>query len=530
MRCWILALAFLAIPSQAHATAPKPEKPPQTSPIYPDPSSWTPEMRLEADLQARIFLARYYAKNKDILNWGRAVMPGKFTRPSCRELHGYFVDIRHAELTSTVAPRGHAKTFVKCCVIPIFQALEEPDIFDFYLNVQSTHSKGAAVNFAIKNEIENNAVIRRIYGDQIGSVKWTDELFMLKNGVVFQGAGAGDSIRGMQFLNRRPKYEIVDDLYDEEDIDAPERIKAKNEWFWGSLYPTRARGPGTSFQVQGTVAGSNDLMLELGKMAVTDKGILHREFSAYDPATGKVLWEELNSLETLQQERERMGSIIFDRELQGIRRNQEDAIIKDHYLENWEYDPSIVWANIPRDFGAQAERKIVGARLGCDPSTGEKEAGDPAGFAIVVVTIGPGSRRDYYIESLANESLSFDARLSKLESMAAQYHSRLIDPSFRIRRAFIEAIGGFIDWGEQAKKRTGLPVELVKFVKGKIANLAACSGYFEFGKVHCSSAIDKKLRDTLVEQLTSNYPSHDDLRDAVLLCLRDSTTDMKSWV
>lgn len=531
MRNWLLAAALFSCPVAGHAAEPQKTTAAATAgPSFPDPSTWTVEQHLEASIQARVALARICAKNKDILGWGRAVMPDKFYRGSCQELHGYFVSIRHAELTSTVAPRGHAKTFVKCCVIPLFQALEEPWSYDYFVNIQATNKKGVAVNFAIKYEIETNPVLRRMYGDQVGTVKWTDELFMLKNGVVFQGAGAGDSIKGMQFLNRRPKYEIVDDLYDEEDINQPERIEAKNDWFWGSLYPTRARGKGTSFQVQGTVAGPNDLMLKLGEMSQTDTAILHREFAAYDPATGKVLWPELNSLASLEQERERMGSVIFDREMQGVRRNAADAVIKEDWLKGWEYDPARKWANLPRDFGVASSVHIIGTELSCDPSTG-KDEGDPAAFGYGVQTLGPGSKKELWIEWLEEGNLSFDARLAKLEALKSQIGARLPDPEFRLRRAYVESIGGFKDFGEQAKAKTGLPVELVTWVKGKLANLSAKSGHFEFGRVHISTAIPKKTRDRLVDQLLSNEPVHDDLRDVVLMLLEDpSGAPMRSWV
>ena len=452
-------------------------------------------------------------------------MPDKFYRPFCRELHQYFVDIRNEELTSTVAPRGHAKTIVKCVLIPMFLGLEEPGLYDYFVNVQGTSTKAVAVNFAIKYEIEHNEILRAIYGDQINPQKWTDAQFLLKNGVVFQGIGAGESIRGLQFLNRRPRFVIVDDLYSEDNLEHPESIEIINRWFWSSLWPTRAKGKKTAFHVQGTAINTNDILAKLGEMP----GIVHKEFASYDPSTRKVLWPELNTIEDLEKERERMGSAIFDREMQGARRNAADSIIKEHWLDRWEYDPAIRWANIVRDFGPGTQVRITGSILGCDPSTG-KDEGDPSAFAIAIETAGPGSRRDLWVEDLCEAPLSFDARLAKLEEMKSQHEARYPDPTFRLRRALIESIGGFKDFGSQAKTRTGLPVVLVTYVKGKTANLAAKSGHFEFGRVHISSAIPKKLRDTLRDQLSSNNPSHDDLRDSVLLMLEDPSTQMKSWV
>lgn len=484
------------------------------------------EERRAVHFAARVEAARRFAAAKDVLNWARVTMPEKFYRPFCRELHQYFVDIRHAEISSTVAPRGHAKTIIKCCVIPMFLGLEEPDSYNYFANVQNTTTKAVAVNFAIKYELEHNEVLRALYGDQVSAEKWTDAQFMLKNGVVFQGLGAGESIRGLQFLNRRPTYLIVDDLYSEDNLEHPDSIETVNRWFWSSLWPTRAKGKNTSFQVQGTAIGTNDIMAKLGEMP----GVVHREFAAYDEKTERVLWPELNTLAQLKQDRERMGSAIFDREMQGKRRNTADSIVKEHWLNGWEYDPAVKWANLARDFGPATQVRILGSTLACDPSTG-KDEGDPAAFAIGVETLGPGSKKELWIEALEEGQLSFDGRLAKLEQLKAQHAGRLPDPAFRLRRAYVESIGGFADFGNQAKLKTGLPIELVTFVKGKVANLAAKSGAFEFGRVHVSTAVPKALRERLKDQLLINAPVHDDLRDAVLMLLEDPTgVPMKSWV
>jgi hypothetical protein len=359
--------------------------------------------------------------------------------------------------------------------------------------------------------------LRYLYGNQVGARTWTERVFVMTNGTVFMAAGAGQSIRGMQYRNRRPTYIIVDDLYDEDEIDNAEAVERKNSWFWGSLYPARAKGRGSGFHVQGTAISKNDVLAQMAQQP----GVTYRQFAAIKP-DGSVLWPELNTRESLEEERQRMGSIIFDREMMSKRGDSAGVIIKSAWLKGWEYDPVTKWAR--RD----PEVRIASVLMGCDPSTGEKETGDPAGFATVVKTLGPGTRVDYWIEALAEGLMTWEERLSQLERMQSFQSGR--GPEWRVTRAYIEAIGGFKDFGDQAKKRTSLPIELVTWVKGKRANLAAKSGHFEFGRVHLSVAIPKPLRDKLVDQLTTNDPRHDDLRDSVLLCLEDPTTSMKGWV
>ena len=146
------------------------------------------------EIAIRVELARRYAAQKEILSWGIVVFPDKFTSPFCAKLHDYFVDIRHEQYTDTLAPRGFSKTTIKCFLIPIFQALEEPDDYRYYLNVQSTSTKAIAVNTAIKEEFETNQILYEIYGNCLSN-KWTEKLFVIKSKlgkeVVFCGIGVG---------------------------------------------------------------------------------------------------------------------------------------------------------------------------------------------------------------------------------------------------------------------------------------------------------------------------------------------------
>ena len=486
------------------------------------------EQKARIQLSARVERARQCAKEKDVLGWGLAVMPEKFYKPFCQELHGHFVSIRHAEMTSTVAPRGHAKTLVKCKLIPMFQALEETDLYDFYLNMQSTHEKGVLVNFSIKHEFETNPVIRALYGNVVGSVKWTDEMFMLKSGVIFRGGGAGDSIRGMQFLDRRPKYTIIDDLYDKEDIGYPEKIAAKNEWYWSDLYPAREKGKRTSFHTQGTVAGENDLMLELGEMAKTDLDIKHREFSAVK-MDGTPLWVELNSAADLEKERARMGDAAFNRENLGDRSSRATSIIKPQFLVGWRRSPTDFRCDTTMD-----QYTLLDVIVGVDPSVGKKQnqntakTGDPAGYARVW-KLQPrnqhGALPIYFIDNVMMKVLGMQERID-----AAKDFVTAARPDRMVRRVRVETIAGFDDIGTLIAGAVGVPCEKVPSVADKMLNLERKQPLFQNGRVFISDQIPLDVIKVIENQLTNNRPAHDDGRDAIFLCLEDGKKPMRSWV
>lgn len=459
------------------------------------------------------------ASEKNILEWGRALFPDKMPLPPCQELHQYFVDIRGEEFTNTEAPRGHAKTTIKCFLIPLFQALEEPESFKYYLNVQATDVKTLAVNRSIRSELELNQNLREIYGSMIGE-RWTDAQFVLKNGVIFTAVSAGQSIRGLNYRNERPAYIIVDDLYDTElDANNPEATEKKNDWFWGTLYPARAKGKRCSIHLQGTAVNREDLLEKLKK----NSSVKSRTFKAiedYATAKARVLWPQLNTMASLEKDRELMSSVIWFREMQNERRDESMSIVKGSWLVGWEYDP----ATLKLD---GRDHRLISTMLLVDPSIGKDKEDDFTGMGVLIKTKRADSKEaDYWLSHMVNEHLSLDQRVLRMQEIADRQPR-----DFRILKARIEAVAGFKDFAAEARRRcSGFGVEEIDVVKDKISVLESKSWFFENKKVHVSTAIPQHLRDELHYQLTVNHPRNDDLRDMLLLGLDSQPTTWGSYL
>ncbi len=484
------------------------------------------DQRTVVQRAARLEWAAKCAEEKDILGWGQALMPEKFSLPFCRPLHEYLVDIRHDEFTDTEAPRNHAKTLIKCVLVPMFQGIYEPELFDYYMNVQATGLKAQAVNVAIRTEFENNDLLRELCGDLVGDDRWTDMQFVLKNDVVYQAISAGQSIRGTMHKNRRPNYWIFDDLYDEEHINNVEATMKIASWFWGSAYPARARTRRWSIHLQGTAINNYDLLEKLKKQP----GVKARTFKAADFATKTALWPELNSFDQVVAEIARMGTVIGMRELQNERRDETTSIVKKSWLEPT--DGAKDWAFDLADLKFDPHFRLVAVLLLVDPSIGEKEQNDFTGVHLVWVTQYDDAvdhANDYWVVDSWNEHLSLDKRIKLLCDIAAE------QPNDRkVTQLRIEAIAGFNDFAAEAERRTSLPIHRVQTVKDKISNLESKSHYFENHKVHVNRRLGEKfskeglnLKDGLLYQLTTNYPQHDDLRDALLLGFDHQIKNMK---
>ena len=465
------------------------------------PTPLTAEQREEINKQARIELARRAVEKGDVLLWGQALFPEVFTVPFCKDLHEYFVSIRGMQYASTEAPRGHAKTTIACFLIPLYQALNEPESFKHYLNIQATEPKSLDINRAIKAEIEENEFIRAMYGNQVGP-RWTDQQFVLRNGVVFTAKSAGQSLRGIKYRSLRPDYILVDDLYDEDEVNNLEQTKKINSWFWGTLYPARSKVRKSAIHVLGTAANKLDILESLK----SKKRWESRTFRAIiDHEKNKVLWRELNSYADLLAELEDMPVSIFNREYQNERRDDSESIIKEAWIKYYE----------PSDLRFDERHILVATEIGVDPSVGAKPGSDATGAVRVLLTRhsdAPEGVFNFYVEEAKNERLSLNKRVDMVRKMAD-------DSSSPVRRAHVEGISGFQDFVSELKRLTNIPVNLIAKVKDKLTNLENKSGYFENGRVFISKRIDPKLREMLVEQLTTNYPTHDDLRDALLLVL-----------
>lgn len=484
-------------------------------------ASLSDEQIREINRQSRLLVAEQAAKAGDILTWGKMLMPSKFPLPFC-ELHEYLVATRAERFTSTEAPRGHAKTTIGCVLIPLFQGLVEPKgIFMHYLNVQSNADKALTINRAIKMEIEQNSLIKDLYGDQSNGERWTDACFRLKNGVIYSAEGYGASIRGYNYRGIRPDWVSNDDFYDTEaDTNNPNGTIKKNDWFWGTLFPILAQDRRTAMHLRGTAVNREDLFEKLK----SDPTITSRTFKAIlDWDKKEVLWKGLKTFAEFEQMRTRMGTLIFSREFQNERRDDSSSIVKRSWLypedgsASWEYDPAALKFN--ENF------HYVAGVVSLDPSIGKKVQNDKSGYSFIIKAMRDGELPTFYIEALRNEHHSFQQRVDTMKEMCANR------PRERpVTKARVETISGFKDVGDKIAASIAVPTDLVDHVPDKITNLERHSNLFENHRVFLNKNIDPALKDELVYQLTTNSPKNDDLRDTVLLGLDDESADWGSWV
>ena len=478
---------------------------------------------------ARLDYARWAAREKNILQWGWALFPDKFTIEFCPDFHDYLIEIRHEPFTATKAPRARAKTTIACFLIPIFQTLEEPNSYKHYLQVQATEPKALEANRSIKIELESNDLLLSLYGRQEGAY-WTDTRFVTRSGIVHSCISTGQSIRGINYRNIRPDYIMADDLYNETDINNPESTERVNRWFWGSLFLARSKTRRSSVHLTGTAINDFDILTQCEE----NKGVKCRTFKALDFENETILWPALGTFQQQKEEFDDMPESIAMRELQNEPRDESTAIVKRSWLYaedgtySWEYDQATLDQRI-----RSGHLRLLGCYLGNDPSIGKKGEhkdrvdSDPAGTALIWETgpiAGTQGPIEHWIVGTWNARLSLDERRDQLLSIGNTQ-----PPDRRPRKVFIEAIGGFDDYATYVSK-SSIPVQRVEWVPDKLTNLENRSHLFQQRVIHLNKELDPAMKKLIVYQLTVNHPTHDDVRDAILLPLPLYTKSWKAWV
>lgn len=94
---------------------------------------------------------------------------------------------------------------------------------------------------AIANEFVVNDAILQLFGHMQGET-WGAEKIVLTNGVCIMAAGAGQSMRGLRYLDDRPDFVLIDDLEDEESVRTPEARDQMMQWLGRTLLPALKKG------------------------------------------------------------------------------------------------------------------------------------------------------------------------------------------------------------------------------------------------------------------------------------------------
>lgn len=178
-------------------------------------------------------------KSAPLLQWSKTYLPHYFTKsPSL--LHEWLAEKVHDARTNRgryidcVGPRGGAKSTVGNTANILRCACEQSEPYIWI--ICETQPLAAKQLNKVKQELEKNELLARDYPEACGKGdEWSSLRIRLRNGVVIEGVGKGQAIRGSGERADRPTLIVCDDLQDDKVIPSPDQRQKDWDWFTGSV-------------------------------------------------------------------------------------------------------------------------------------------------------------------------------------------------------------------------------------------------------------------------------------------------------
>lgn len=226
--------------------------------------------------------------------------------------------------SAIIFPRGFGKsTWEKIDTIHDIVYRHEPVI----LYVSST-LRDAQFHFeSIKFELENNELLRRIYGNLVPPEsnlgrKWTNIHLETVNGVNLVARYAGKG-RGVNIRNRRPTKIVLDDIENDDAVRNPDLRKKLENWIDGVIIPSKDRLLGFVKMI-GTVLHPECALL---RFKAKNGGIQRAAIE-----DGASIWPEAWPLEKLEKLKTQIGSLLFQQEYLNIPISASERMVKDAWI------------------------------------------------------------------------------------------------------------------------------------------------------------------------------------------------------
>ncbi len=322
-----------------------------------------------------------------VLNWALEYLPDYFSDEPAPFHAELMADLEQParRLIARVAPRGHAKSTCAAFAYPLWCICEQKRRNIVII----THESSLATQFVrdIRNELESNQRIIDEYGDLCADEareprrdkstkkkargaakskarrvrrKWSETMLTTGSGISVQAKGAGSGFRGTKVGPQRPDLIICDDIEKDELVASPEGRRKLEHWLQRVVMPALA--PGGQLVVLGSLIHYDSLLANLRDKQRFPRWD-YRVFRALEAELREdgeyyrvSLWPARWSVERLDEERERVGTLAFEQEYQANPVDDSIRVFQPKWLQR--YDESEL-----------VEQNLVNL-MAVDPATG----------------------------------------------------------------------------------------------------------------------------------------------------------------
>ncbi|HVW09190.1 MAG TPA: hypothetical protein VHC90_11450 [Bryobacteraceae bacterium] len=394
------------------------------------------------------------------------------------------------------APREHAKSTNVSFAFPLHQIC----IGARHFIVIFRESDGIAQQNVddIRQELEENELIREDFSDLVGSRKWAGAEFVTSNKVKVLGRGRGSAARGLRYKQWRPDLVILDDIEDDELVESKERRDKLERWL--KRVVSNIVAPNGKLFVIGTILHHDSVLTRLLK--ITD--VYFTRIWRAILEDGKPLWPARWPLARLEAKKKEIGTRDFNTEFMNNPANEDDQIF-----------PPSGWKFF-RDEDVAGKIDVAGA---IDPAIGQKAKNDDTGIGVV------GSRGgNYYILSVLLKKLKIQQQVEAVITTCRQWPGMF---RFAVETvAYQSALKQLLDEASQ-RDHLQLPIVAAEDLSSdKLKRISTLAPLVEQGLVYWPSAsssywtpdIQKCMEQ--FEALGCSTDSHDDGPDCIERAIR----------
>jgi predicted phage terminase large subunit-like protein len=399
--------------------------------------------------------------------------------------------------------RGCAKSTLASLALPLWAALEHPELYPFIIMLADTRSQASINAASVQHELKDNDLILKDYGHLKykrlddprpeptleSDEEWQAMNCVLDNGVRILSRSRGQKIRGLKHRQHRPSLIIADDVEDLDWVRTQENRDKSDRWMRGNVLPSIDEHDGRMVII-GNWLHTDGLMARLkntGIFKVLEFPLL-REGDGTDAE--RCTWKaKYPTQKAIDRKREELGDIGFRREmlLQVVPEEGQDVLPEDIH---WYDDP-------PFDDGNYLSH-------GVDLAISTKESADYTAIVSGEVT-WPGGKLEVYIQPHPIiRRMGFHETMDTMDNVR---HSSVMSGEW-----FVEAVA-YQQAAIEEMERRSFPVTPMHPIKDKRARLRVAARYIKNGTV--------KFPRTGCEQLLTQLfgfgaEKHDDGVDALV--------------
>lgn len=396
----------------------------------------------------------------------KTFFPEEFSSPFS-SLHQECIDLIEDQYNqkALAAPRGIGKTTflkAKACHAILYRETH----FIVYLS----NSEGSAEMQTehIKRLLQSNDTIGQLFGDVRFSQKGIRDSFSKKSWVAYGDVfvlprGAGQQVRGLNWMGHRPGLIIVDDLENTDNIRSEDQRKKLKQWFFSDLMKTESKfGDPAEFVYIDTIKHEDALLQNLVDAPDWRSKVLSicdEDFNTHDP--NYMTTEEIKAA---YEAHKAIGETdLFYMEYMNIPISLKDATFKPEYFKYYEEggDKLLLFHTV-NEIGMEGQQQKEAQRFVRVKDLVTVIIGDPAktanmssaDSAVVVVSIDRSSQKifvrdtlsgkitpDMFYNWLFNSVLMYDARVLAVEVTGLNnFISQPIENEMHVRGIFPQFI------------------------------------------------------------------------------------------